>query len=158
MASEHGEPRFFLRRDDVENDAGLLAHPLDEFLAVGRAPARFGRHRTGEMDVPAPELVGADLERADRAIHRRVAQPSALRQPFAEPDDTAEGVDHDEVDAGRPGNQQPAVVRAEIDRGISLALVEVRGSAPLQRAGSFARFGDALLDLLPGHRRRPLRR
>ena len=70
VAAEHRQPRFLLRADHVERDAGLVAHPLDELGAVARAAAGLGGDRAGEVDVAAAQLVGADLERAERAVHR----------------------------------------------------------------------------------------
>jgi len=34
MAAKHGQPRLFLRADDVQSDAGFAPHPLDEFGAI----------------------------------------------------------------------------------------------------------------------------
>ena len=97
-----------------------LLDPLDEILAIGRLAAGFGRDRAGEMDIAPPQLVGADVQRAQRPVHRRLAQPPGLRQPFAEPHHPAEGIDHGEIFARRPRDQQAAIVGAEIDRGIGL--------------------------------------
>ena len=47
VAAEHGEPRLLLRRDDLEADAGLAPHPLDEMAAVDGAAAGLGRDRAG---------------------------------------------------------------------------------------------------------------
>ena len=44
------------------------------------------------------------------------------RQAFAEPDDARESVDDGEAVVGRAGDQQPAIVGAEIDRAIGVAV------------------------------------
>ena len=85
VAAEHRQPRLLLRRNDVEYDAGLLAHTLDEFGAVGGPAARFGRDRARQVDVAAAKLVGADLQGVERPRHRRVAQPARTGKPFAQP-------------------------------------------------------------------------
>ena len=71
----------------------------------------------GRVEDLEPEAAAALF----RAVHRLVAEPARLRQPLAEPDDAAEGVDHHEVLVRGPRDQQAAVVGAEIDRRISLS-------------------------------------
>ena len=137
VATQHRQPRFFLGRDDVEQDPGFLTHPLDEFGAVLRPAARLGRDRAGQVDVAAPQLVGADLQRAQRAVHRRLAEPSGLGQPFAQPHHPAEGIDDDEVLTLGAGDQQPAIVGAQVDRGKGLAM-ERSGARRLLPGGGFA--------------------
>ena len=80
VTAQYGEPRFFLGRDDLERDPGLVAHPVDEFLAIFGTAARLGRDRARQGDVAAAQFVGADRQGADRAVHRRVAKPAADRQ------------------------------------------------------------------------------
>ena len=72
------------------------------------------------MDIALAQLVGANMQRAQRAVHRSIAQPPGLRQPFAQPHHPAEGIDHGKIFARRPRDQQAAIVGAEIDRGIGL--------------------------------------
>jgi hypothetical protein len=44
------------------------------------------------------QLVGADLQRLDRAVHRRRrTEPAGRRQPLAEPHDARKGVDDAEL-------------------------------------------------------------
>ena len=126
MAAEHRQPRFLARGDDIERNPGFEPHPLDELLAVRRPAARLGRDRAGEMDIAAAELVGADLQRPQRAVHRRLVQPPGLGHALAQPDDPAEGIDDGEILARRPGDQQAAIVGAEIDRGIGLLVEQGR--------------------------------
>ena len=133
VAAEHGEPRFFFRRDDVEADAGFAVDALDEGLAVGCPAAGLGRDRAGKVDAALAQLVGTDLQRAKCPVHRRIGQPARLREAFSKPDDAAERIDYHEVIARRPRDQQAAIVRAQIDRGISLAM---KGQRPLPRRPS----------------------
>ena len=120
MTAQDRQARLFLGGDDVEHDAGFAAHPFDELFAVGRAAAGLGRDRAGQVDVAPAQLVGADVERAERPLHRFLAQPARFREPFAQAHDAAEGVDHGEVLARRAGDQEPAIVGAEVQRGIGL--------------------------------------
>ena len=44
VAAEHGQPRLFLRGDDIQLDACFAVDTIDKGLSVRRPPARFGRH------------------------------------------------------------------------------------------------------------------
>ena len=118
VAAEHRQPCFLLGRDDVEMDAGLGISARDEVRAVGRLAAGLGGDRAGERDVAPLQFVGADAQRGDGAVDRRIAQPPGGGEPFAEPHDAREGVDHREPLALWPRDQQAAIVGAEIERGI----------------------------------------
>ncbi|PAV93120.1 hypothetical protein WR25_05087 [Diploscapter pachys] len=122
MAAEHRQPRLFLGGDDVEVDAGFRERARDEILPVARPPARFGRDRARERDVAALQLVGADAQRGDGAFDRGVAQPAGRGEAFAEAHDARKGVDDGEAIALRPGDQQPAIVGAEVERGKGLRI------------------------------------
>ena len=65
VAAQDGEPRFLRGLDDVEHDAGLVAHPLGELAAVGGTAAGFGGDRARERDVAAPAAC-----RRRRRVHR----------------------------------------------------------------------------------------
>ena len=95
-------------------------HALDEIAAVDGAAAGLGGDRARQRRPPAAQFVGADRERAERPLHRRVADPAAGRQALAEADDPREGVDDDESVLGRPRDQQAAIVGAEIERAIGV--------------------------------------
>ena len=111
--------RLFGGRDDVEDDARFAPDAVGEFFAIGRAAARFGRDRARQRDVTAAELVGADRQRRDGAIHRRIADLSGAVQAFTEPDDARKSVDHDELAILRARDQKSAIVGAKVDRGIA---------------------------------------
>ena len=137
VAAEHRQPRFLLGRDDLEADAGLAPHPLDELAAVDRAAAGLGGDRAGEADAAA-----AAASRRRRRARRprgpsRFADLAAGRHALAEPDDAREGVDDGEAVLAGPGDQQPAIVGAEIDRAIAVA----RRRALARREALEGRFG-----------------
>ena len=73
-----------------------------------------------QRDVAAAKLFGADRQRADRPVHRLLRQRARLRQAFAKPDDARESVDDGEAAVDRPGDQQAAIIGAEIDRAIGV--------------------------------------
>ena len=54
MAAENGQSGFFFGSDDIEVNAGLLPHPLDELIAIGGAAAGFGSDRASEVDIALP--------------------------------------------------------------------------------------------------------
>ena len=58
------------------------------------------------------------LKRGDGALDRGLADAAGRGDALAEPDDPREGIDHAKTVAGRTGDQQPAIVGAEIERGI----------------------------------------
>ena len=74
------------------------------------------------MDVAALQLVGADTQGRDGAVHRLLRQPARLREPLAQAHHPAEGIHHDEIVARGAGNQQAAIVGAKVYRGIGLAV------------------------------------
>src|SRR6185295_14221320 len=65
-----------------------------------------------------PDLVAADGKRRDGALHCRLADRAGLGNALAEADDPREGVDDAEPVAGGTGDQQPAIVGAEVERRI----------------------------------------
>ena len=62
----------------------------------------------------------SESEGGQRAVHRHIGQAPRRREPFAQAHDAAEGVDGGEVFAGRRGDQQTAIIRAEIGGRIGL--------------------------------------
>jgi len=145
VAAENRKARLFGGLVDVEEDSGLRSHPVGEFLSVGGAAARFGRDRTRNRYVAAPQFVPADPERRHRAVHRRGRQAAGLRQALAQPYDARKSVDDGEAVISRASDQQAAIVGAEIDCAVGMAVV-----IPLPR-GSWLRW-PALLAVLRGRR------
>ena len=88
----------------------------EESGAVDGAAAGFGRHGLEAAHRPARQLVGAGAQRGGGAVHRPVGQPARQSQPLPQPHDATEGIDHPKARGGRRGNQQAAIVGAEIDR------------------------------------------
>ena len=135
MAAEHGEPRFLLGRDDLEADAGLAPDPLDEMAAVDRAAAGLGRDRAGEADPAALQFLGADAQRGDGAVHRGFGQLAGRRHALAHAHHPRKGVDHGEAVIARAGDEQAAIVGAEIDRAIGVARRPFAGRRALGKRG-----------------------
>ena len=126
-AGDH-QPCLLAGRDDLDLDAGRLAHPYQELGAIGGAAAGLGSDVAAGADAALPQLVGADLEGIDGARHCRLRQPAARRQPFAEPDDAREGLDDLEAGLRFLRHQQPAIIGAEIERGIGRGIPAVGGA------------------------------
>ena len=79
-AAGDGQPRLGLAVDDFEVEPGLGRDPREEFGAVAaRGRPRWRSAGRGARRVA--QLAGADLERLDRAVHRRLGQPAARRRP-----------------------------------------------------------------------------
>ena len=114
-AAGHGEPRLGLPVDDFERQAGLGLDPCKELGAVRSGTAGLGRNQPRALDRPVAQLVAADLQRLDGAVHRRFGQASVGSQPLAQPDDARERVDDAEL-AGPTGHrhQQAAIIGAEV--------------------------------------------
>ena len=92
-------------------------------LAVLGAAAGLGRDRARQRDVAAPELVGADgRARRPRGPSRSCDSSPLRRESLAQPDDARESIDDGEAAVVRPGDQQPAIVGAEVDRAIGVAM------------------------------------
>ena len=117
-ATGGGEPRFGLAVDDFEPQTRPLGHPLDEGGAVGGGAARLRGDQPGAADPPRRELVAADGQRIQGAQDRRFAEFARLDEPLAEPDDAREGIDDPKAVLRRSGDEQAAIVRAEIEGGI----------------------------------------
>ena len=58
------------------------------------------------------------LERRDGAVDRGLADGTGRGNALAEPDDPRERIDHAKAVAGRTGDQKPAIVGAEVERGV----------------------------------------
>ena len=74
-------------------------------------------------------------QRLDRALDRRLAQAAGGGDALAQPDDAGERVDDAEAVAGRARHQQPAIVGAEIERGIGRAAAIAAASRASGRPG-----------------------
>ena len=83
------------------------------------------------MDIALAQLVRTHLQRAQRPIHSVIGKAAVLGQPFAQPHDARERVDHDEILVRRARDQEAAIVGAKIDCSIGLLEGFVRGAAPI---------------------------
>ena len=117
-AAGGGKLGFGVAADHFQFDAELLGNASAEVLAVLGRAARFGRDQPGARDALIAHLVAADGERAERAFDRGFAQPPGGGDALAQTHDARERIDHAEAVAGRARHQQPAIIGAEIERGI----------------------------------------
>ena len=95
-----------------------VAHPLQEFPAVQGGAAGLRRHQPRPRDAARAHLVPADAQRIQRARNRGFGKAPRLRKALAEPDDAGKCVDDAESVLGRPRDQQPAIVRAQVQRRV----------------------------------------
>ena len=122
VAAEDGEPRLFGRLDDVEHDAGFVAHSVGELPSVLGAAASFGSDRARQRHIAPPQLVRTHSECLDRAIHGILREFPGAREALAKADNAGERVDDGEAAVARPRNQQAAIVGTEVDCAIGAAV------------------------------------
>ena len=116
-----GEACFLRRRDDVEVQAGFGGDAFDEGGAVCGCAAGLRRDRAGAGYAALAHLHRADADRLDRAGHGGVGEFARLRQAFAEAHGARERVEDAKALRLGLGDQEPAVVRAEIERSVDMA-------------------------------------
>ena len=114
----HRQPRLHLGCQYLDVEAELVAHAREELAAVLGDAAGFRGDEARAAHLGAAELGGADLERIQRARHGGFRQPPRLADALAEADNAREGVDDAEAAARRAGEQQAAVVGAEVERAV----------------------------------------
>src|SRR5262249_59018936 len=112
---QHG---FGFTVDDFELEANLVGDAGAEFGAVRRGTTRLGRDQPRTRHAAIAHLVAADRECCDRTVDRRIAAAAGRRHALAEADDARERIDDAEAVADRARAPEPAIVGAEIERGI----------------------------------------
>ena len=90
-----------------------------------RKPSAFDAARQASVAISRSRLAFLDwilsrqmLERGDGAIDRGLADAAGRRDALPQPDDPRKRIDHAKSVAGRTGDQQAAVVGAEVERGV----------------------------------------
>ena len=112
------QPRFGLTVDDLQLKSHLLGDAGTEFGAVDRCATRLGGDQLRPRHATIAHLVAANGQRFDRTGDRGIADAAGCRYTLPQPDDAGEGVDHTKAVAGRARDQEPAIVGAEIERGV----------------------------------------
>ena len=116
-AAGHGKLGLLARADDLEVEPRLDADALDELRPVGGRTAGLGGDGPHPHRLATANLVGAHPQGGHGPIHGVRMQAAALRQPLAQAHDPRIGLDHPEAAGGRRGDQQPAIVGAQVERG-----------------------------------------
>ena len=90
-----------------------------------RKPSAFDAARQASVAISRSRLAFLDwilsrqmLKRGDGALDRRVADAAGRRDALAQPDDPRERIHHAEPVVGRAGDQQAAIIGAEVERGV----------------------------------------
>ena len=112
-------------RSTVRSRARTRSMNSPLLAAMRHASVAISRDR---VTAAPPHLVGADLERVDGAAHGGVGQPARAQHAFAETDDAGERVDDEKAAARGLGDQQPAIIGAEIERAINRMAPAPRGA------------------------------
>ena len=121
------QTRFRLLRNDLKVEVSLAFDAPKKNVAILGEAAGFGRDQPRANHGAMVELALADLQRFDRAIHRRVRQEAGLTDPLAQPNDPRKGIDDAEAALARRRDQETAIVGTEIERRVVAAR-----SAPLR--------------------------
>ena len=122
--------------------------PVDERRRRSRRCGRPGWRWRAPGRAAAADFVGADLQRRHGALHGRLGQPAGLAQALAQPDDARIGVDDAEAAARRRGDQQAAIVGAQVERGVEPSdAARRRGVSPCGRSTAMAPPGAGASDM-----------
>ncbi len=138
-AADHRQAGLFLGPDDLEPEAGLAPHLVQEGGTVAGPPAGFGRHQAHPPHPVIAELAPADPKGGDRPAHRRIGKSARCLQPLAQPDRARKAVDDVELRPLGLGDQHPAGIGAEVERGIKLHRVGAVGGRARDRLRKRAR-------------------
>ena len=117
-AAGRGKGRFGLPVDDFEIQPHLLGNARTELDAVFRRAARFRRDQAGAGHPAAAHLVSADRKRLHGTLDRSFADAARARNALPQANDAGERIYDAKAVSGRSRYQKPAVVGAEIQRGI----------------------------------------
>ncbi len=119
-AAGERQPGLLLGVDDLEREPGFALHARDELVTVDRLAAGFRRDRAKPKAAIARKPAGADAQRLDGPAHGARRQAPARGQALAQAHDAREGFDDAKPATLRRRDQQPAIVGAEVERGIGL--------------------------------------
>ena len=123
------------RVEDLDVEAESCRARGEELSAVLGDTAGLGGDEARATHLGAAELAGTDFERIEGARHGRLRQPPGLADALAETDDARESVDDTEAAARGAGEQQAAIVGAEVERAVNARGVRIAVGA---RSGSGA--------------------
>src|SRR6185312_4339336 len=107
--------------------SSLRPDPVNELASVFGGPAGLGRNQARPRDAAVTQLGSAYLQSLDRTAHGGVGQAPARADPFAKADNPGKRVHDAEAMLARTRDQQPAIVRAEVE-GCIVALAGRRRS------------------------------
>src|SRR5690606_14344106 len=137
--------------DQFEPEAGLARRECEEMRAVACPPAGFGRDQPRVRNPEPRDLLGADLQRLDRAPDRGTGKMSRPLEPRAEPDAFREGIDYPKMPPLGGGDEHPAAVRPQIQGRVKLrirlrrpdGMMPPRGGGRLRRTRWSVRHGQS---------------
>src|SRR5215831_498338 len=114
-AAGDNESRLLGSRDDLDLEPDLHLHAGKEVLAIGRTAARFGGDIARRGDPARRDFRGADPQRVEGTLDRVLGERAGCRQPLAQSHNTGKRVENTKADTHWPGDQQPTIVRSEIE-------------------------------------------
>ena len=114
-AAGDDQTRLFSARDDLDLEPDFIVHPGEKGLTIGGAAAGLGGDVTAAGNFAGSDFVSANSQRIEGAHHRSIGQRAGRAEPLAEPDDARKGVDDAKARAHRPSDQQPTIIRTEVE-------------------------------------------
>ena len=122
MTPDTGKARFFLRANDLEGQAGLVVHPLDEIRTILCLSASLGRDATNLADSMRLELPADRIQRIHRALYRSFGQPTGFVQSLTQTGNLGVRINHTESFSVWSGHQKAAIIGSKVH-----GRIEVRG-------------------------------
>src|SRR5690606_5156072 len=124
-----GEGCFFRAVDDLEWQAGLASRPVQEELSIRGSATGFRCDGPHAFCPAIAQFASANRQGGEGAIHCVLAQASTILQALSKAHDTGKGVYDAESGATAAGDEETAVVGAEIQRGIDPGQPLIRSGA-----------------------------
>ena len=124
LGSSSGEQPVTARAASVSRSITSSRMPVSaatrcmKSVGIRRRAAGLGRDQPQPLGLPGMDLVAANAQRGNGAVDRGLADAAGRRDALAEPDDPRERIDHAKAVAGRTGDQQAAIVGAEVQRSV----------------------------------------
>src|SRR5690606_34262877 len=108
-AAGHRKFGFGFAVDYLELQAHFALDAVEERSRIGCRAARVGRNDACLDALMLGELAAAELERLDRALHRRFGKPAGLAQPLPQSNDARKAIKHAKAILSRLGDQETAI-------------------------------------------------
>ena len=138
---------------DAYTADALVADARDEFWAVEGDAAGLGRNEPGAGNAAQLHFRTTDFKGGQGAVDGGLTKPSGLGQALAKAHDAREGVNDSKPLPRRAGDEEAAIVGAQIQRGVDMAApsgslgasTPARTAIPLYILASGGRFAGRII-------------